>query len=307
MNFGIKLQKLRKEKGLSQEALAEKLGVSRQAVSKWETGEGYPEMDKLLMISELFQVSLDYLMKDNDNSETYFQQEDQYFMNHQTIEDYMKFKNKFAYTIGASVFMIIMSLNIAVGLSHTQHGSIGAFGMLVVIAIAVALIVVIALQQDKYSRLENKKISMSYQDLQDLQIKQTKFKSYYGMGIALGVCLIIFSTACIILITEFIGENNILAPIQFLTCIACAVFAFIILGIKNDMYRFLVQNREYITKKQENKKSDDLFGITMPLAAMIYLALGFTKNWWHPGWLVFPITVFITLGIQMFMKKDRES
>ena len=48
MDFGMKLQSLRKEKGLSQEALAEKLHVSRQAVSKWESGAGYPEMDKLI-------------------------------------------------------------------------------------------------------------------------------------------------------------------------------------------------------------------------------------------------------------------
>ena len=56
MDFGMKLQSLRKEKGLSQEALAEKLHVSRQAVSKWESGAGYPEMDKLILISDLFGV-----------------------------------------------------------------------------------------------------------------------------------------------------------------------------------------------------------------------------------------------------------
>ena len=59
MDFGMKLQSLRKEKGLSQEALAEKLHVSRQAVSKWESGAGYPEMDKLILISDLFGVTID--------------------------------------------------------------------------------------------------------------------------------------------------------------------------------------------------------------------------------------------------------
>ena len=68
MDFGMKLQSLRKEKGLSQEALAEKLHVSRQAVSKWESGAGYPEMDKLILISDLFGVTIDYLIKDSHES-----------------------------------------------------------------------------------------------------------------------------------------------------------------------------------------------------------------------------------------------
>lgn len=94
MNFGIKLQQLRKEKGLSQEALAEKLNVSRQAVSKWETRDGYPEMDKIILISDLFQVSIDYLMR--DNQEHHVEDATQkYFMNKQRIEDYMKLKKQF--------------------------------------------------------------------------------------------------------------------------------------------------------------------------------------------------------------------
>lgn len=65
MKFYEKLQQLRKEKGYSQEQLAEVLQVSRQAVSKWETGVTYPETDKLIQISNLFEVSVDILIKDN--------------------------------------------------------------------------------------------------------------------------------------------------------------------------------------------------------------------------------------------------
>ena len=57
MNFGEKLFNLRKEKGLSQEALAEQLNTTRQAISKWENNHGYPETEKLLKLSDIFQVS----------------------------------------------------------------------------------------------------------------------------------------------------------------------------------------------------------------------------------------------------------
>ncbi len=62
MKFGENLQKLRKEKGISQEQLAEQLGVTRQSVSKWESGNSYPEMDKLIAICNIFHCELDALI-----------------------------------------------------------------------------------------------------------------------------------------------------------------------------------------------------------------------------------------------------
>ena len=62
MSFGENLQAIRKKNQLSQEGLAEMLGVSRQAVSKWELGEGYPEVEKLLILSKTLNVSLDSLL-----------------------------------------------------------------------------------------------------------------------------------------------------------------------------------------------------------------------------------------------------
>ena len=64
MEFNNKLYELRKQKGLSQEELANRLNVSRQTVSKWEVGESSPDMEKLVAISELFDISLDELVLD---------------------------------------------------------------------------------------------------------------------------------------------------------------------------------------------------------------------------------------------------
>ena len=64
MTLGEKIFRLRTEQGLSQETFGEKLGVSRQSVSKWETDQSVPELDKIVMISEFFGVSTDYLLKD---------------------------------------------------------------------------------------------------------------------------------------------------------------------------------------------------------------------------------------------------
>lgn len=63
MEFNNKLYELRKQKGFSQEELANRLNVSRQTISKWEVGESTPDMEKLVAISDLFEVSLDELVK----------------------------------------------------------------------------------------------------------------------------------------------------------------------------------------------------------------------------------------------------
>ncbi|MCI8646571.1 MAG: helix-turn-helix transcriptional regulator [Firmicutes bacterium] len=66
MNFSEKLLTLRKAKGLTQEQLAEQLDISRQSVSKWESGQASPELEKIAALSAIFDVTTDYLLKSSD-------------------------------------------------------------------------------------------------------------------------------------------------------------------------------------------------------------------------------------------------
>ena len=85
MTLGNKLSKLRKENNYTQEQLASILGVSRQAISKWESDITYPETDKLIRISELFDCSLDYLLKSEVKSENNNTQEIQENSNNMAV------------------------------------------------------------------------------------------------------------------------------------------------------------------------------------------------------------------------------
>jgi len=69
MTFGEKLQSLRQKAGMSQDALAEKLGVSRQAVSRWERDETMPETEKVIALADLFGVTTDYLLRSRPEPE----------------------------------------------------------------------------------------------------------------------------------------------------------------------------------------------------------------------------------------------
>ena len=96
MKFYEKLQTLRKEKRLSQEELAEMLGVSRQSVSKWESGVTYPETDKLLTISEIFGVTLDSLLKYGEiENDTQNRVSDPYWVTRGRLYEYKSDKTLF--------------------------------------------------------------------------------------------------------------------------------------------------------------------------------------------------------------------
>lgn len=94
MKFSEKLQSLRKGKGLSQEKLAELLDVSRQAVSKWESGQTYPEIEKLIVLCDLFEITLDELVRDRDSIVNDTDIEEINLEDKSSNEDEEKYENK---------------------------------------------------------------------------------------------------------------------------------------------------------------------------------------------------------------------
>lgn len=302
MNFGEKLQYLRKERGLSQEELAGMLHVSRQAVSKWESQGSYPEMEKLILISDLFQVSLDYLIKDQTTPQSYEKNYD-YVSEHQ-IETYMQFKKKFALYMACLIAFIVLGLIIPILCTDTAYETLSGFGFLLVVGIGVFGLIMTGLSTKQYQDIENKEMKMSYSLLQQLQNQYQHFHSRFVVAMASGVLIIILSLAIVALLSELHIPYPQLITAQFILCVSLAVFLFIYYGILDDMYKFLLDNSSYIKEKEKEKENESIYAITMPLAAMIYLIMGFTQNWWHPGWVIFPITVFISMAIAQWRQKQ---
>ncbi len=73
MNVADRIQNLRKQRGISQEDLADKIGVSRQTVSKWESAQSSPDMEKIILLSDFFEVTTDYLLKGIEQDELHNQ------------------------------------------------------------------------------------------------------------------------------------------------------------------------------------------------------------------------------------------
>lgn len=153
MMFADKLIRLRKKAGWSQEELAARLHVSRQAVSKWEGAQSVPDLEKIVRLSELFGVSTDYLLKDEVGAEAFLAGEDgstgRRSVSMEEANAFLEVKEQTADRIAGGVFLCIvspialmllgaMSESGDYGISETAAGMIGLIVLLVLVAVAVA-------------------------------------------------------------------------------------------------------------------------------------------------------------------------
>lgn len=115
MILADKIMELRKKNGWSQEELAEKIGVSRQSISKWESAQSVPDLNKILLLSKVFEVSTDYLLKDeigedectNEIAEQSFQPK--YHISMEQANEFMSLKRLTAPRIALGVSLCILS------------------------------------------------------------------------------------------------------------------------------------------------------------------------------------------------------
>lgn len=149
MGFSENLQILRKMKNMSQEQLAEKLDVSRQAVSKWESGSGYPETEKLITICEIFECSIDEILKGKFSENTSGDK-----------KEYENLMNKFSKGIALAVTIILIGVTIFMYISgipgtdemQEKYGIIGVAVLLLFVLVAVPIFIVLGIEQENYKR-----------------------------------------------------------------------------------------------------------------------------------------------------------
>lgn len=156
MDLGENLYNLRKKKNLSQEEVAEKLNVTRQTISKWETGESKPDFDKIIPICELFEITSDELLTGVEKEATI--QENRELQN----KDLAKIKCKRAIMISAGVFLYFLSVVAIIlfeELNLNQVFGVGVF--LIICGIATSLMVY---QGIVYSKVEEQKIKVETQE-----------------------------------------------------------------------------------------------------------------------------------------------
>lgn len=124
MNIGETLYNLRKEKGLSQEEVADKLNVSRQTVSKWETGESKPDLDKISPICELFEISYEELL--NGKSNDVYNESQKNSENNDAMILVSEVKRRRALLLSVGIFCYFLAIMLAGVSSEIGFGDISS-------------------------------------------------------------------------------------------------------------------------------------------------------------------------------------
>ncbi|MBS4201351.1 helix-turn-helix transcriptional regulator [Bacillus sp. FJAT-49732] len=260
MTFSEKLFKLRKENGLSQEALAEKLNTTRQAVSKWENGQGFPETEKLLMLGNIFEVSIDYLLKDTVESK---ENEKGYYVSKEMAEGYLLSQRKMSkyFSLGFSL-LILSTLPYFI---FKQDPIIYTILISMIAVLGIGAIAAGFIEEDRYTILKKEALIFDQHYLKELKARYEDIKKKYIAIMVVGVCSIVVGGISFLLVKKEFVAPDVLMPYYpiLIAFIAVGVYILIRTLAIVDAYRILVKNEEHIKRlsnsifKRVNKKLDN--------------------------------------------------
>ncbi|MEY9972245.1 transcriptional regulator with XRE-family HTH domain [Lysinibacillus sp. RC46] len=262
MTFGEKLFNLRKENGLSQEALAEKLNTTRQAVSKWENGQGYPETERLLMIGNIFGVSMDYLLK--DSVEPSNDKESGYYVSKEMAEGFLLSVRKSAKYFSMGLFFIALSF--IPYFIFKQDPSTYLVPTIILATIGIGLLASTSFfEEDKYKVLKQEPLLFDEKYLQELNIRYKNMKRKYSIIMIAGFGLFVVGFLPIGLERKKFISAGFLTPYYPICIGLIAVGIYIYTHMSNilDAYKLLARNEVYTNRfgfmfrKKVRKKFDN--------------------------------------------------
>lgn len=287
MDFSNKIRALRKENGISQEELAHKLKVSRQAISKWENGQGFPEMDKLLAISNIFDVSLDYLLKEEGSAKVQTTEDGGYYLDASIVEEYLTTKSRRGSRMAIGIAIIIFSLSFTMFFPRPLGPVLFFLGA----AVGISILVLLGFQPKfkGYDEIEERPLVFEPSFLHGFQERYLAEQKKSGLLIVSGIVLFILSLVAGILINEFTG-NNIryiaVLPLFWASAVGLLIFGITVM----DAINIIANNEEYVNELNSGNGRGWIYAIAMPLTTIVFLGVGFIWNAWHPGWLLFPVS-----------------
>ncbi len=318
MILADKIVALRKKQGWSQEQLADQLGVSRQSVSKWESAQSVPDMNRILQLSEIFGVTTDYLLKDSmedpQTSPASDLTEDPAFSDNgekltpvsmETANAYLTLKEQSALASSFGIMLCILSpvvLILLAGLtqypsairfplSETQAGVIGVIVLLAFVAAAVFIFLTFGMKLSRYQFIEKESIDTAYGVLGMVREKMERFDPIYRRNMVLGIMFCILSVVPMFLCA--LREDDGLSVVSFgipllLVLVAFGVWRITLVSSIRGSFQALMEDGGY---SRENKKIARRFGsVYWTIVTAFYLLISFLTGRWDMTWMIWPVT-----------------
>ncbi len=315
MILADKIIRLRKKNGWSQEELAEKMNVSRQAVSKWEAAQTTPDLEKILQLGNLFGVTTDYLLKDEIEEAEFTEGVDEAPVRKVTLaeaNDYMEQRKDASVKIAVATFLCILSvipllllsaLSELPSLPISQNAAvgIGVVAIFPIVAAAVAMFIRVGFKNAPYEFLEKEPFETEYGVTGLARDRQKAYRSTYVKFNCIGACTCVLSP--VPLLCGAFSENELLAVILLCMTILAAgagAMLFIVAGVRWASMQKLLQEGEYAKKrKQKSKLSETVGTVYWLLATAVYLCWSFVTNDWHITWVLWPIAGILSACIEL--------
>lgn len=317
MILAEKLYKLRMRSGLSQEELAEKMKVSRQSISKWESANSIPSMDKIVELSKIYGVSTDYLLKDeieDKDKEIVADLSDEKTQREVTVEeirDYQKnveqSKNRYAFGVmlciwAAIPILVLEGLSLSSGsmIKEDTASIIGVIIALIPIAASVWIFMMTDGRLHKYHFLEEEQFSLEYGAKEILEKEMDELQPSYQKRMAGGVVLCIIAAVPVLFssIFETKEEYSLYAVAVLLLLVGIGVYQFVSSGMEMNVYKKLLQIDDF---KPENKKINKrLSGFATAywlVLTAVYLLVSFLTNKWEITWVVWPVGAILFAAV----------
>ena len=309
MILADKIIDLRKKNGWSQEELAEQLGVSRQSVSKWESGMSVPDLNKIIAMSELFGVSTDYLLKDALEAPTPSEtgakdaEAPARTVTAEEANSYMAAVEKHSARIVLGVALCILSPILLIvlgawgelglwGQTETVSYAIGLTALFVIVGIAVAIFITNGLALDRYAFLDREEFALAYGVAGIIERRQEQYRPRFVTLITTGVLLCIFSAIPLILTSIFASQEALLIAMLGVLLLICAggVSCIVRACYINGSFQRLLRTGDFAPKKTKSSRSKAVYeaitGAYWCLVTGIYLLWSFWSGDWHITWII---------------------
>ncbi len=323
MILADKIIENRKKNGWSQEELADRLGVSRQSVSKWEGAQAVPDMKKIIQMAEVFGVSTDYLLRDDietaaapdippvDNGleETVRQ------VSLEEASAFLEFNEKAAVSVSTGVMLCILSpvLLILLGglaeaekisLSEDIAGMMGVVILLLIVAGAVAMFLMTSLRGKQYEFLENMDIDTAYGVSGMAKERRAEYAEKHSRLLIVGImlCVVAAVPMLILAMTKYTNNTDVLPIVgvdAMLITIAIGVKMIVLTCIRHDGYDKLLEEGDYT---RLNKRAGKYDGVYWAISLAVYLGWSFITNRWEFTWIVWPIAGVLYVAYHEIMR-----
>lgn len=324
MILADKIMNERKKNGWSQEELAAQLGVSRQMVSNWEGAQAIPDLQTLIKLSQIFDVSTDYLLKDEMENEIEPEELGEEVMNEKDlIRVSMKEANEYIecsravapkHALGtvlcilSPVTLLFLSGVIESGkkvLDESLAYGVGLITLFLMISMAAALFIISNAKMKKYEYLKQGNFETEYgiigyaKELKEEEQQKSTMKTVIGTILCICCALPLISAS----LTDAADVILIWMVCVLLCMIAAAVYLFTTAHAVNSCCDVLLKEGEYTEQNQKNNKTMSIISsVFWSIIVAIYIAWSFYTMDWGRTWIIWPIAGVVHSVISTIVK-----